>query len=187
MPVTEMTCPSRRGAIGRGDLGNGHAQPRGLDVHHLYEREIVFVVVDGGPGELLELVGAGDVVDVRMRDDDGLYGEAMALERGLNEGDIVAGIDDDGLARGLVAEDGAVALEKADGKNLVDHASRVHTEKRKRRREACVLGEDWSSSYFFGALCCCWVGVWPERTERSDARESRIVRPTEVSMKMIAE
>ena len=36
-------------------------------------------------------------------------------------GDFVAGIDDDGLAGGFVAQDGAVALERADGKNLANH------------------------------------------------------------------
>jgi hypothetical protein len=41
-------------------------------------------------------------------------------------GDVVAGVDDDGLAGGLVAEDGAVAAEWADDEDLVDHdASRV--------------------------------------------------------------
>jgi hypothetical protein len=36
---------------------------------------------------------------------------------------LVAGIDDDGLARLLVAQNGAVALQRADGKGLDDHGS----------------------------------------------------------------
>jgi len=35
---------------------------------------------------------------------------------------LVAGVDDHGLARGFVAEDSAVALERADGEDLEDHA-----------------------------------------------------------------
>ena len=34
---------------------------------------------------------------------------------------LVPRIDDHGLARGLVANDGTVALQRADGKDFVDH------------------------------------------------------------------
>ena len=63
-----------------------------------------------------ELLGPGDVVDVGVGDDDLLHGEAVALARmAWIAGDVVAGIDNDRLARGFVAEDGAVALERTDG------------------------------------------------------------------------
>jgi hypothetical protein len=48
----------------------------------------------------------------------------MAFEKRHDPRDIVAGIDHDGLARELVAEDGAVALQQADGKDLVNHLFR---------------------------------------------------------------
>ena len=41
--------------------------------------------------------------------------------------DFVAGIDHHGLAGGFVAEDGAVALQHADGKDLVDHKASILT------------------------------------------------------------
>ena len=63
------------------------------------------------------------MVDVGVGDDDLFDGEVVAVEDGLDAGDVVAGVDDDGFAGGLVAEDGAVALEEADGEDFVDHAS----------------------------------------------------------------
>ena len=42
---------------------------------------------------------------------------------------------------------------------------------------------DRKYGYFLGAL---WVVGCPERTDFSDERESRMVSPTEVSIKMIA-
>ena len=42
-------------------------------------------------------------------------------KQGQDAADVVAGIDHDGLAGGLVAEDGAVALERTDGEDFMDH------------------------------------------------------------------
>jgi len=50
------------------------------------------------------------VVDVRVGDEDLLDGELVPLEDGHDARDLVARIDDDGLAGGFVAQDGAVAL-----------------------------------------------------------------------------
>ena len=111
--------------VGGGDLGRGDAEPAGLHVHHLDQGEIELVVEDGGAGEAFELQGSGDVVDVGVGDDDLLDGEVVLREFGDDAADVVAGIDDDGLAGGLVAEDGAVALERADDEDLVDHGLRV--------------------------------------------------------------
>ena len=47
----------------------------------------------------------------------------MFGEEGDDAGDVVAGIDDDGFVGGLVAEDGAVALEGTDGEDFVNHGS----------------------------------------------------------------
>jgi hypothetical protein len=35
--------------------------------------------------------------------------------------DFIAGIDDHGFARGLISDNGAVALQRANGKDFVDH------------------------------------------------------------------
>jgi hypothetical protein len=48
-------------------------------------------------------------------------------EEGHDAGDVVAGVNDDCFVGGLVAEDGAVALEGTDGEDFVDH------------RELCAL------------------------------------------------
>ncbi len=127
--VEDCSCESGYGdgaavtkvVVGGGDFGGGDAQPAGLDVHHLDEGEVELVVEDGGSGELLEAVGSGDVVDVGVGDDDLLDGEVMAIEDGLDAGDVVTGVDDDGFAGGFVAKDRAVALEEAYGEDFVDH------------------------------------------------------------------
>ena len=75
----------------------------------------------GAPVSLLEAVGSGDVVDVGVGDEDLLDGEVVLGEEGEDVGDVVAGIDDDGFAGGLVAEDGAVALEGTNGDCFKDH------------------------------------------------------------------
>jgi hypothetical protein len=67
-------------------------------------------------------------------DDDLPDGEAVLFESGHNAGDVAAGIDHDGLARDLVTEDGAVALERADDEDFVDHTSRVTGKCVRRRR-----------------------------------------------------
>jgi hypothetical protein len=106
---------------GGGDLGGGDAEPTGLDVHHFYQGKIVLVVEDGGSGEALEALGSGDVVDVGVGDDDLLDGEVVLIEDGDDAGDLVAGVDDDGFEGDLVAQDGAVALQRADGEDFMDH------------------------------------------------------------------
>ena len=108
-----------------GDLGGGHLEPGGLDIHHLDQGQIVLVVVDGSPGELLETLSSGDMVDMSMGDDDGLHSKAVALDDGLDGRNVVPGIDDDGFTGSLISQDGAIALKQADGKDLVDHLSRL--------------------------------------------------------------
>ena len=75
----------------------------------------MLAVEDWRAGDLLEGEGAGDVVDVGVGYEDLTDGELVLVEESEDAGDVVAGIDDDGLAGGFVAEDGAVALEEADG------------------------------------------------------------------------
>ena len=58
----------------------------------------------------------------RVSDENLLELEAELGEPAVNAADFVAGIDDDGLAGLFVAEDGAVALQRADGEGLKDHA-----------------------------------------------------------------
>jgi len=109
------------GVIGIGDDGRGDAEPAGLNVHHFDLGKIVLVVEDGSAGELFEAMGAGDVIDVGVGDDDLLDGQGVLGEQGEDAGYVVAWVDDDGFAGGLVAEDGAVALEGAYGDGFEDH------------------------------------------------------------------
>ena len=114
------------GVVGGWDFGGGDAEPAGLHVHHFDQGEVVLVVEDGGSGDALEALGSGDVVDVGVGDDDLLDGEVVLVEDAEDGRDVVAGVDNDGLEGGFVAEDGAVAVQRADDEDLVDHdASRV--------------------------------------------------------------
>jgi hypothetical protein len=106
---------------GGGDFGGGDAEPTGLDVHHFDQGKIVLVVQDGGSGKALEALGSGDVVDVGVGDDDLLDGEVVFVEDGDDARDLVAGVDDDGFEGDLVAQDGAVALQGADGEDFMNH------------------------------------------------------------------
>ena len=85
------------------------------------------VHVDRGAGGQLEFLRAADVIDVGVGDHDGGHGEAVPREDFQDAVDFVAGIDHHGLARGFVAEDGAIALQHADGKDLVDHKASILT------------------------------------------------------------
>ena len=68
-------------------------------------------------------------------------------ETAVDAADLVAGIDDDGFAGFLVAQDGAVALQRADGKGLEDHGFIVErgwrgSAKRKRQTMKVCLSTD---------------------------------------------
>ena len=54
-------------------------------------------------------------------DDDPFDFELMAIEDVLDLFELIAGVDDERRPRFFVAEDGAVALQRADRKDFVDH------------------------------------------------------------------
>jgi hypothetical protein len=109
------------GVVGVFDGGGGDTEPGGLLVHDFDLGEVVLVTEDGGSGELFEAMGASDVINVGVGDKDLLNGEFVSGEEGEDAGNVVTGIDDDGLAGGLVAEDGAVALERTYWDCFKDH------------------------------------------------------------------
>ena len=86
------------GVVGREDFGSSHAEPAGLNVHELDQRQVALVVEDGRAGKLLQPRGARDVVDMRVGDEDLLHGEFVARKDGEDAWNVVAGVDDDGLA-----------------------------------------------------------------------------------------
>jgi hypothetical protein len=103
------------------EFGRVHADEGGLDFHAAVEREIIAVHHDRSAGVLIELGAAADVVDVSVCADDGFDCEFVAAEEAEDALDLIAGINDDGLECAGVADDGAVALEHADGDLDVDH------------------------------------------------------------------
>jgi hypothetical protein len=56
-----------------------------------------------------------------MRDYDGFHGEAVSRDNFEDAGDLVAGVDYDGLACLLVAENRAIALQHSYRKHFVNH------------------------------------------------------------------
>ena len=109
------------GVVRGGDGGGGDAEPASLNIHHFDQREIVLVVEDGGAGELLEAMGPGDVVYVGVGDNDFFDGEAVGGEDGHDARNVVAWVNYDGFVGVLVSKDGAVALQRTDGEDFVDH------------------------------------------------------------------
>ena len=57
-----------------------------------------------------------------MRDDDLAQGQAMLLQPGKNFGNVIPGIDDYGFVGHLVAQNGAIAVQRTDRKGLKDHS-----------------------------------------------------------------
>jgi hypothetical protein len=111
--------------VERDFFGRLHVQPGGLRVEHGEEREVLLMEEDGRSGDAFELRGAADVVDMRVGDDDLFERELMASEAHENTGDLVAGVDDDGLFTFQVREQGAVAAERADGEGFAEQI-RLH-------------------------------------------------------------
>jgi hypothetical protein len=99
----------------------GYADPCGLDIEHLKQFVIVLIKQDGRAGGGSQLHRAADVVDVRMGDHDLFYLQAMLVYQREHALDFVARIDDHGFMGDLVSDNGAVTLQRADRKNLVDH------------------------------------------------------------------
>jgi hypothetical protein len=101
--------------------GRSYADPGGLRVEHLQKIVIVLVEQDGCAGGGAEFHGSADVVDVGVGDDDLLDLEIVLADYAEHIFDFVAGVDDHGFVSGFVADDGAVALQEADGEDFVDH------------------------------------------------------------------
>ena len=112
-----LTSPRRR-----------HADPCGLHVEHLQQGIVVLVEQDRRSGGRAQLHGASHVIDVGVRDHDLLDLQVMLAEERQNVLNVVPGVDDHGFARSFVANDRAVALQRSDGKDFVNHVSIVTSE-----------------------------------------------------------
>jgi hypothetical protein len=107
--------------IDGGEFWRAHAEKRGLNFHGVVEREIVVVHHDGGASVLMELGEAADVIDVSMSADNSFDGEFVTAEKAKDAFDFVTGIDHNGFMSFGITDDGAVALQGADGDFDVDH------------------------------------------------------------------
>jgi hypothetical protein len=97
--------------------GVATAQPRGLLLHHLQQRQVVLVEEDRRAGEAFELERAADVVDVRVRQQDLLELETQLGQALVNAANLVSGIDDDGFMGVFIAQNRAIAGNGPTGKD----------------------------------------------------------------------
>ena len=95
--VTVSACP-RLWSIST--LPGGHPQPRRLHIQHLQQRIVVLVEQDGRAGDRAQLHGPAHVIDVRVSDHDLLDLQIVFADDRQHIVNVVAGIDDHGLARG---------------------------------------------------------------------------------------
>jgi hypothetical protein len=108
-------------------LGRLEPQPGGLPVEPLLQLHIVEVHIYRRARGLLQLLCPADVVDVRVRNDDGLQVQAMPLDDFENVVNLIARIHNQAFPAGLVAKHRAIALEQPYRKNLVDHTPIVYS------------------------------------------------------------
>ena len=101
--------------------GRAHTDPGGLCIEHLQQGVVILVEQDGCVGGGAQLHGSADVVDVGVSDDNLLDLEIVLADEGEDVVNVIAGIDDHGFVSGFVADDGAVALQRADGEDFVNH------------------------------------------------------------------
>jgi hypothetical protein len=124
----ERTDPYRgsvyQGAIHVGDDGQLGPQELSLDREEFVKEPVGFVNAGGRARSSLELGGAAHVIDVRVRVDDRLDGQAEGVELGPDRVEVAAGIDHEGALRAEVRDDAAIAAQRTDGQSLdVKHAS----------------------------------------------------------------
>src|SRR5271165_678056 len=108
--------------VRRGGLRGRNTKPTGLLLHDLDLGQVVLIEQDGRARQPLELERAAYMVDVGVSHENLLQSEAQIAQATMNAANLVAWIDHDGLAGLLVAQNGAIALQRADMKRLNDHA-----------------------------------------------------------------
>ena len=91
-------------------------------LHDAVVEELVLPVQsDGGAKRCLRAPNARDVVEMRVREEDVLDGQAEAVNRLEQLVDLVAWIDDDALVSALAADDVAVLHERLGSVGFQNH------------------------------------------------------------------
>ena len=106
--------------VGGFGLWRFDSQPASLNIHHLEQRQVILIEQNRRSDEAFQLECSADVVDVRVSNEYLFELEIEIREPAMNAADVVARIDDDRLASGWIAENCAVALERADREGLDD-------------------------------------------------------------------
>jgi hypothetical protein len=101
--------------------GRGHSNPGRLQVEHLQERIVVLIQKNRRTRGGAQLHRSTNVIDVRVGDYDLLDLQIVLPDQCDNLLDVVPRIDDDGFASRFIADHGAIASQRADRQNLVDH------------------------------------------------------------------
>src|SRR4029077_17117469 len=64
---------------------------------------------------------AANMIDVSVRDDDLLHFQVVLSDDSDDLFDVIAGIDDHGFARCFIADDRAVAMQRPDREDFMNH------------------------------------------------------------------
>src|SRR6266550_4376313 len=105
-----------------GKLRRVDAEERRLHLHCLIERQVVAVHQHRSARVLMKFAQAADVIDVRVRADDGLYRELMTAEKVQDAIYFVAGVHHQRFARHRIADDRAIALQYPHGDGDMDQS-----------------------------------------------------------------
>ena len=107
--------------VDRGRLTDLEAEQRALLHGAFVEEQVVPVQIDRHVVGVFRRADAGDVIDVRVGQQDRLHLDVEVADSAHQLVDLVAGIDDHRFARPLAADDEAVLVEGRDGPNLEKH------------------------------------------------------------------
>jgi PleD family two-component response regulator len=110
--------------IDRRRLPDLESEQRTLLNGHVVQELVVAVQVDGNVERLFRSGDTGDVVDVGVRQQDGLDLDVEIANRAEQLVDLIARVDEDGLTRSFARHDKAVLVERCDGSDFKNHGSR---------------------------------------------------------------
>jgi hypothetical protein len=102
-------------------VGWPDAEPRRLRCQILVQGQISLVHHHRRATGARQLLDAADVIDVSVGRDDVFGLQAVPREDLLHTLDIVARIDDDGIAGGFIAQHVAIALQHSNWHHFLDH------------------------------------------------------------------